>query len=65
MRTFFSYLAMVALVILFYKFNIFSLFAHKGAWIIATILIIAVFVAAVRILGNPLEGKDNNDEDNK
>ncbi len=65
MRTFFTYLAMVLLVILMHKFNIFALFAHKATLIVGILLVIGVFAVAVKILGNPLARKDNSDEDNQ
>ena len=65
MRTFFTYIAMVILVILLYKFNIFAVFAHKSALFFAILLVIGVFIAATRILGTPLTRKDNDDENHK
>lgn len=65
MKIFFTYLAMILLMILIYKFNIFALIAHKGVLIVGIILVIAIFAIAIRILGNPLARKDNSDEDNK
>ena len=65
MRTLFTYLAMIILLFLLFKFNIFAWFAYKGAWIVAIILFVAVFAVAIRILGNPFSTKGENDENNK
>lgn len=65
MRTLFTYLAMVILLLLLFKFNIFAWFAHKGAWVVTIILLVAVFSVAIRILGNPFSTKGENDEDNQ
>ncbi len=65
MRTFFTYIAMIILVILLYKFNIFAVFAHKSALFFAILLVIGVFITAIRVLGAPTTRKDNNDEDHK
>ena len=65
MRTLFTYLAMIILLLLLFKFNIFAWFAHKGAWIVPIVLLIVVFIVAIRILGNPFSTKGGNDEDNK
>jgi len=65
MRTLFTYLAMVILLLLLFKFNIFAWFAHKGAWVVTIILLVAVFGVAIRILGNPFSTKGENDEDNQ
>ena len=64
MRTFFTYLAMIAFIFVAYKVNIFALFASKWALPIVLMLVVIVFIVAFKVLGNPFIRKDSNDENN-
>lgn len=64
MKTFLANLIMLLMIILAYKFNIFALIAHKGTLIVAILVMGIVFIAAFKILGNPLKSKENNHEQN-
>ncbi len=64
MKTFLANIVMLLLIVLAYKFNIFALMAHKGVLIGAIVVVGIVFIAAFKILGNPLKREDNNHEQN-
>lgn len=64
MRTFLANLLIVLFVGLIYWLDIFSLFAKRGALAVALVLVLIVFVVGYKVLGNPLKGKDQeNDKD--
>lgn len=65
MKTTLGYMAILLFVALAYWSDVFSLFAHKGALILAAVLVVAVFAIAIRILGNPLHGEENDDDEKK
>lgn len=64
MKTLGANLLIVLFVGLLYWLDIFSFFAKKGALALALILVLIVFVAGYKVLGNPLGKEDEkNDKD--
>ncbi len=63
MRTILVNIIIFAAVIAVCYFNIFEVFTMKYAFWIALILVIAVLGLALKVLGNPFAGGDN-DENN-
>ena len=56
---------MLLFIVLAYKFNLFAIMAHKGALIVAIVVVGIVFIAAFKILGNPLNRKEGGHDQNQ
>ena len=65
MKTIFANIIMLLFIVLAYKFNIFAIMAHKGALIVAIVVVGIVFIAAFKILGNPLNRKEGGHDQNQ
>ena len=51
-----------AAIVLAIRFHVFEIMSGRTAYIISAFILIAVFLIALKILGNPLKGKDNTHE---
>ena len=47
------------------QINLFVIMAHKGALVIAIVAVAIIFIAAVKILGNPLSRKEGDHDKDK
>jgi hypothetical protein len=65
MKSLLTSLATVLVFVVLYWFDVFGLFAQKGALAWALGLVAAVFIAGFFFIGNPLAAltKENKDED--
>ncbi len=61
MRTILVNIIIFAAVIAVWYFNIFEVFTMKYAFWVALILVIAVLGLALKVLGNPFAGGDNDE----
>lgn len=61
MRTIFMNIIIFLAVLAICYFNIFELFTLKYAFWVALILVIAMLVLAIKVLGNPFAGGDDDE----
>ena len=51
-----------AAVMLAIRFDVFEIMSGPVAYAVSTFVLIVVFLIALKVLGNPLKGKDNTHE---